>query len=202
MRHATVEEIIDYIDGKATEGLIAAVDDHVTSCKECADLKREMHALMSHLQEDAAFEPPADLLQWGVHLFDSIAPPERPGLRRIIASLAFDTFDQPIFAGVRLAGTPPRPLVFQAAGVDVHVKVEAIEANDRVTLVGQILSAEPRFLEKMPVKLESQGIVVSRTETNAVGEFAFEGVGSGTYHLSVDLPEAQITMFCVHRGRS
>jgi hypothetical protein len=41
-----------------------------------------------------------------------------------------------------------------------------------------------------------------KTLTNFVGEFVFDEVPKDTYHLSVDLPEGQITLFCVHRGNS
>ena len=89
-----------------------------------------------------------------------------------------------------------------AGDVDVDVKIESMEANDRITLVGQVLSNAAKFFDNTPVKLESHGIVRYRTRTNVVGEFSFDEVPKDTYHLSVDLPEGQITLFCVHRGNS
>jgi len=129
--------------------------------------------------------------------------PESKGtLRKIIAALVFDTYDQPMLAGVRRVGVPPRQLLFRAGDVDVDVKIESMEANDRITLVGQVLSSTAKFFDNTPVKLESHGIVRYRTRTNVVGEFSFDEVPKDTYHLSVDLPEGQITLFCVHRGNS
>ena len=86
--------------------------------------------------------------------------------------------------------------------VDVDVKIESMEANDRISLVGQVLSNTEKFFDNTPVKLESHGTVRYKTMTNFVGEFAFDEVPKDTYHLSVDLPEGQITLFCVHRGNS
>ena len=108
----------------------------------------------------------------------------------------------PALAGVRRVGAPPRQLLFRAGDVDVDVKIESMEANDRITLVGQVLSNTAKFFDNTPVKLESHGIVRYRTRTNLVGEFSFDEVPKDTYHLSVDLPEGQITLFCVHRGNS
>ena len=82
----------------------------------------------------------------------------------------------------------------------MDVKIESMEANNRITLVGQVLSNNAKFFDNTPVKLESHGIVRYRTRTNVVGEFSFDEVPKDTYHLSVDLPEGQITLFCVHRG--
>ncbi|PYS56018.1 MAG: hypothetical protein DMG13_01360 [Acidobacteria bacterium] len=203
MRHITNENLIDYMDGRASVDEMSTVESHLMNCGECEELKQEFHSLMTRLQEDSSFEPPAELLQWGVNLFQPVIRPQTAGgLRKIIASLVFDTYDQPLLAGVRGVGAPPRQLLFRAGDVDVDVKIESMEANDRITLVGQVLSSATKFFDNTPVKLESHGIVRYRTRTNVVGEFSFDEVPKDTYHLSVDLPEGQITLFCVHRGNS
>jgi hypothetical protein len=203
MRHLSTESLMNYMDDKASETEKANVETHLAGCGDCAELKVELHNLTVQMREDAAFEPPADLVQWGISLFQPVMQPKRGGkLRKIIASLVFDTYDQPMLAGVRRVGAPPRQLLFRAGDVDVDVKIESMETNDRITLVGQVLSGAEKFLDNTPVKLESHGIVRYRTRTNVVGEFTFDEVPKDTYHLSVDLPEGQITLFCVHRGNS
>jgi hypothetical protein len=192
---------MNYLEGRASDAEKLALETHITHCNECNELKQELQFISSRLQEDAAFEPPAELLQWGIQLFQPVVQPEC-SLPRFIASLVFDTFDQPMFAGIRRVGTPPRQLLFRAGEVDVDVKIESMEANDRITLVGQVLSGSAKFFDNAPVKLESHGIVRYHTKTNVVGEFTFDEVPKDTYHLSVDLPEGQITLFCVHRGNS
>jgi hypothetical protein len=161
---------------------------------------------MSRLQADSSYEPPAQLMQWGIDLFQPVVRPEAVGagawVRKFVASLVFDTYDQPLMAGVRRVGAPPRQLLFRAGDVDVDVKIESMETNDRITLVGQVLSSGAKFFDNTPVKLESHGIVRYKTRTNLVGEFSFDEVPKDTYHLSVDLPEGQITLFCVHRANS
>ncbi len=204
MRHVTVENLIDYIEGHTSAVEKSTLEEHVASCRECGELKQEFQALIYRLQEDASFEPPAELIQWSIDLFQPVMQPQGAvrGLRKFIASLIFDTYDQPMLAGVRRVGAPPRQLLFRAGDVDVDVKIESMEANDRITLVGQVLSNTAKFFDNTPVKLESHGIVRYRTTTNVVGEFSFDEVPKDTYHLSVDLPEGQITLFCVHRGNS
>ena len=203
MEHLTIENIIGYMDGQGSDVERLTLESHLESCKECTELKQEFQTLTSQLREDSSFEPPAEVVDWGVNLFQPLAQPATGnGLRRIIASLVFDTFDQPMLAGVRRVGAPPRQLLFRAGDVDVDVKIESMEANERITLVGQVLSSATKFFDNTPVKLESHGIVRYRTRTNVVGEFSFDEVPKDTYHLSVDLPEGQITLFCVHRGNS
>lgn len=204
MRHITVENLIDYIDGRVSGVEKSTLESHVAACGDCTELKQEFQTLMNRLKDDASFEPPAELVDWGIDLFQPMMVPAGKvgGLRKYIASLVFDTYDQPLLAGIRRVGAPPRQLLFRAGDVDVDVKIESMEANDRITLVGQVLSNTDKFFDNTPVKLESHGIVRYRTRTNVVGEFSFDEVPKDTYHLSVDLPEGQITLFCVHRGNS
>jgi hypothetical protein len=203
MQHINTEDLVDYMDGRVSGEGKLAVENHLSKCGDCAELKEELRVLVLRLQEDTTFEPPAELVKWGVSLFQPLLQPSTGGkLRKLIASLVFDTFDQPLLAGVRRVGAPPRQLLFRAGDVDVDVKIESMEANDRITLVGQVLSTTAKFFDNTPVKLESHGIVRYRTMTNLVGEFSFDEVPKDTYHLSVDLPEGQITLFCVHRGNS
>jgi hypothetical protein len=180
-----------------------AYENHLSACKECHDLSQEFQLLVTRLRNDSMFEPPTDLVQWGINLFQPVAQLEPVGaLKKLIGLLVFDSFDQPMLAGVRRVGAPPRQLLFRAGEVDVDVKIESMEANNRITLVGQVLSNAEKFFDNTPVKLESHGIVRYKTRTNLVGEFSFDEVPKDTYHLSVDLPEGQITLFCVHRGNS
>jgi len=203
MRHLTVENIMTYVDGKTVADDKPVVEQHLSACSECAELRQELHHLVSQLQQDSACEPPSDALQWGIELFQPVMQPASGGrIRKIIAALVFDTFDQPALAGIRRVGAPPRQLLFRAGDVDVDVKIESMEANDRITLVGQVLSGGAKFFDNTPVKLESHGIVRYKTRTNLVGEFSFDEVPKDTYHLSVDLPEGQITLFCVHRANA
>ena len=204
MRHVTIENLMNYIDGQLSDVEKSTLEGHVSTCGDCTELKQEFQNLLHRLKEDASFEPPADLVQWSVDLFQPVVQPQGTARRfqKFIACLVFDTYDQPLLAGIRRVGAPPRQLLFRAGDVDVDVKIESMEANDRITLVGQVLSNTDKFFDNTPVKLESHGIVRYRTRTNVVGEFSFDEVPKDTYHLSVDLPEGQITLFCVHRGNS
>ena len=203
MRHISAEKLMEYMDGLLTDDGKAVIDTHLSQCPDCSQVNQELQLFVLRLQSDASYEPPAEVLQWGVSLFQPVLQPQETvggKVRKIIASLIFDTFDQPMVAGVRRVGAPPRQMLFRAGDVDVDVKIESMEANDRITLAGQVLSTAAKFIDNAPVKLESRGIVRYRTKTNIVGEFSFDEIPKDTYHLSVDLPEGQITLFCVHRG--
>jgi hypothetical protein len=202
MRHISTEDLVDYLHGFLSDPRKSALEAHLMTCEGCTEEKQEFQTLIDRLNQDALFEPPAELTRWGIDLFQPITRPNTSGLRRIIAALVFDTYDQPMLAGVRRVGAPPRQLLYHAGDVDVDVKIEAMETRDRISLMGQVLSTATKFFDNTPVKLEAHGMVCYTTTTNMVGEFSFDEVPKDTYHLSVDLPEGQITLFCVHRGNS
>jgi hypothetical protein len=204
MQHLHIEKIINYVHGQSSDIEKSAVETHLLECAKCLQHKQEFQDLVASVAEDSSFEPPAALVEWGINLFQPMvqAPNVAPVRRRTIAMLVYDTYDQPLLAGVRRVGVPARQLLFRSGNVDVDVKIESSRPNDRISLMGQVLSNEPKFFPNTPVNLESHGVVRFRTTTNGVGEFSFDEVPKDTYHLSVDLPERQIMLFCVHRGNS
>ena len=199
MAHLNVEELVGYVEGISQEANWI-IEQHLSACSECTEISHDIRNLITRLQEDGIFEPPVELLQQSISLFQPVIQlGSGSKLRKIIGILVFDTFEQPALAGMRHVGAPPRQRLFSAGAVDVDVKIESMEANDRITLVGQVLAEGAKFFDNTPVKLESHGIVRYKTRTNVVGEFTFDEVPKDTYHLTVDLPEGQITLFCVHR---
>jgi hypothetical protein len=202
MRHISVEDLISYADEQNPVSDRPMIETHLLSCVDCREVNEEIRSFVSALCNDSAFEPPAELLQWGINLFQPLVQPSPVGLRKVIASLIYDSFDQPLLAGVRSVGAPPRQMLYRAGDVDVDVKIESMHSYDRISLAGQVLSSAPKFYHNTPVKLVCHGLVRYETTTNVVGEFSFDEVPKDTYHLWVDLPERELKLFCVNRGNS
>src|SRR3981081_2724951 len=112
MPHVTVDNLIDYIEGRTSDVEKSTLEGHIATCTDCGDLRQEFQTLIHCLKEDASFEPPAELVEWSIKLFQPVVQPQGAvgGLRKFIASLVFDTYDQPMLAGVRRVGAPPRQL--------------------------------------------------------------------------------------------
>jgi hypothetical protein len=208
MRHLSVESILDEIENKRSTANRKDVAEHLNACGRCSDRAEEIQQLLIFMSEDAANEPSAESLAWSYQLIQPVLRMEtsagktRPARR--IARLIFDSFEQGLAAGVR-SGAPgratvPRQLVYTAGNLDVDLRIESLLEN-RVSLSGQVLSEKATpFFENTPVRLESSGLAHYRTQTNRLGEFSFDAVPQDTYHLSMDLPEGPVTLFCVCRG--
>jgi anti-sigma factor RsiW len=201
MTHLSIENIIAYRDGKATDAEKSSLEAHLAICADCAESKRQIETLDTWLREDASFEPPGHLVERWMNVFEPVVIPKKTSLERIIASVVFDSFDQPMLADVRRPGTAARQRIFRAGDIDVDVKIESAAAGERITLAGQVLSGKSDFFDNAPVRLESQGVVRSRTRTNKMGEFSFE-VANDTYHLSIELKEGEIVIFNAHHRDS
>src|SRR5262252_4003887 len=98
MRHVNAEKLIEYMDGQLTEQARAMIDGHLSHCSDCQETNQELHQFAIWFQSDSSYEPPAEALQWGITLFQPmLQPAESAGskVRKIVASLVFDTFDEP-----------------------------------------------------------------------------------------------------------
>jgi hypothetical protein len=199
MEHLSAESIITHLDGKTPDAEISPVEAHLATCDECSESMKQFRALQLRLRLEPRFRPPADAVKAWLDQFPVPPQPDRPSLRQILASLTYDSFDQPLLAGVRHPGAAPRQLIFRAGEIDVDVKIESTERDEFVSLTGQVLSSKPNFFDNASVGLESDGVIRYRTHTNEVGEFSFE-VPKDTYNLSIDLPEGQLTILSVHPG--
>lgn len=202
MRHLRVETILDQIENKGNAADHARQAEHLAECGKCQNKSIELQELLTFMAEDAANEPSPTTLSWSIEIFQPVLRPAGSPVRRI-AKLVFDSFQQPMAAGVRaaVAGSAPRQLLFRAGDVDVDLRIES-GVDNRISLSGQVLSEAVPFFENTPVRLESHGVARYRTRTNPVGEFSFDEVPQDTYHLSMDLPEGQVTLFCVYRNES
>src|SRR5690242_9151119 len=140
MEHVSTEEILTYLDGQATDAEKSAFEAHWAVCAECSESKNQIQALEVRLRLEPTFEPSAGAVQAWIELFPGAPNVNKPSLRQIIASLTYDSFDQPLLAGVRGLATAPRQFVYRAGDIDVDVKIESTVAGERITLAGQVLS--------------------------------------------------------------
>src|ERR1700733_7903394 len=127
MTHLSTENIITYLDGKAAEAERSRLEAHLAICAECAESKRQIETLDTWLREDASFEPSGHLVERWMNVFEPVVKPETTSLGRIIASVVFDSFDGPMLAGVRRAGTAARQRIFRAGDIHVDVKIESAQ---------------------------------------------------------------------------
>ena len=93
-------------------------------CSECSESKKQIQALELRLRKEPGFEPPARAVQAWINLFPSSPEAKKGSLRQSIASLIYDSFDQPMLAGERGAAAARRPSLYRAGDIGLDVKIE------------------------------------------------------------------------------
>ena len=92
------------------------------------------------------------------------------------ARLVFNSFLQPVAAGVRNSQPADHRILYESEGIMADLSLEPQGDSQRVTLVGQVLDparAEPQ-LGNVPVVLHGQTRLIGVAKTNELGEFRFD----------------------------
>lgn len=107
-----------------------------------------------------------------------------------IARLIFDSFRQPLPAGMRASQASARQLVYEYGNIVVDVLVHPLGSGG-IVLVGQVLNpAEPEEKnDEIPVILISRSRTVMSTLTNRFGEFNLEFEFVESAHLEIRVGE-------------
>jgi CheY-like chemotaxis protein len=117
----------------------------------------------------------------------------RPGGKRSpagrLAKLIFDSFGQPLPAGVRSFQGAPRHLVFRSGPILVDVRLEAAHHGNPASLAGQVLdhSNPGRVMKDISISVRSGPQEIAFATTNQLGEFHLDlgSISKTDFHLAV-----------------
>src|SRR5262245_49982185 len=105
-------------------------------------------------------------------------------MRKILASLVYDSWTEPI-PELRSLSLPDRHLIFEGEGLILDLLMKTEHGATRVRVGGQLLPGNDELdtVADLLVLME-QGSDRTCTHTNALGEFAFPAVLTGTFDLT------------------
>ncbi|MBI3050375.1 MAG: zf-HC2 domain-containing protein [Acidobacteria bacterium] len=149
MQHASSAQLVDAVRGALAPQERAALDRHLQECADCADALRFWQRFADGITADAGFEPPAAAVRAVKAYFaGSRASQPRPvdratsGVRALVATLTFDTLQQPLPVAVRACATGTRQLLYDASPLMVDLRLEISGRSQRILLAGQIANAD------------------------------------------------------------
>lgn len=197
--HFDLADWSDFVRGLVPAQQREIMDLHLASgCRKC----RRTAAILRRTAMLAAADSRHEVPEFAVHCARAIYVLEQPRevrlLPDLVARLVFDSFREPLPAGVRSHHRLSRQTLFEAGEFAVDVRQEHERGSSRVTMVGQVASRkEPgRFLAGVPVVLSSGNAVLAQTVSNRHGEFQMEyapardlrlHVGAGSGHDSAGI---------------
>lgn len=163
-------------------------------CTDCARLYSFWKAVAEAAAQQHLYEPPRDVVQSEKAAFPLAQ--KLPLLPRVAQSarILFDSFYEPVPAGVRGGTTGTRHLLYETDDFLIDLLVE-VEGDKRMALAGQILPkspSRPRTGEVGVLAASNGGRTLRHAAVNAHGEFQIEGSEPGGLDLYVQLPDSTI----------
>jgi len=182
--HLPFAELAELADERSTAS--PELVEHLATCKQCTSQLEALKQTISLMRSDTAEDAPRDVLAAVRNYPRRSATGEPSLLRRVIASLSFDSLTNAPAFGLRSQATAARQLIYAAQTADIEVRVSP--ANEDWQIAGQVLGAD---CASGDVDLEGDGFSAS-AKLNELCEFSFGAVPAGAYKLSVRLPETLI----------
>jgi hypothetical protein len=204
MKHFEISEWADFARGLVPPSRREAMSGHLAAgCRKCrrtADVLREVAPLAA---AESRYEAP----EFAVHCARAIYALEQPRevrvLENLLGRLVFDSFREPLAAGVRSRHHVTRQSLYEAGEYAVDLCQEHERGSSRIGLAGQIVSRKDpgSVLAGVAVVLSSRGSVLARAVSNRFGEFRMEYPPSRDLRLDVGIePEHRPAEQCQSGG--
>ena len=165
---------------------------HLDACTTCAGQLAEVERVTNLMRADTSVDAPRDVFLNAVQLIH--VRPARDGvvagvLRRLVASLSFDSGAQGLAFGVRSGRAEvSRQLIFSAGEVDVDLRLAP--AAEGWAVSGQVLGECAGGWAELGGA--DTGGDAARAELNELCEFALPTVPAGSYTLRLGLGDTLV----------
>lgn len=181
--HISLETLADVIENRATSATLETVTTHVATCSACGEMLHRLERLILMMRSDVAADAPRDLLISAINVFPPGTP--RP-LRRIVATLIFDSRKAvPVF-GMRSVRSSSRQLLYSAQQTDLDLRITI--QNDECIVAGQVI--REGYVGGL---VEISGPTGSaEASLNELCEFTLPALPMGYYSLKVRMSDVEI----------
>ncbi len=175
MRHFDVHQWADFSRGiHSQDDVRTAIVQHVDSgCRECNASLQLWQSVATKARNEKTYIPPEDVVHQVKAMSVLLVRRTDNSFAGELAKLIFDSFTQPIAAGVRGAATSPRQLLYRAGSLAIDLRVEVKPGEVPVFLFGQILQEgqSDRGQNAVEVTLLEGDRTLEQTKSNELGEF-------------------------------
>lgn len=174
--HYKLESWADFVHGLVEASQRPAMEQHLAGCTRCARQVRFLAKLVRVAAAEAKLEVPDYAFRQAKAIFALQQPEKVHILPRILAKLVYDSFREPLPAGIRSAHRISRQAMYEAGDYCVDLRMEHEHGSSSVLLVGQVANRKDpgRSMANVPVVLMSGKSLLVRTTSNEFGEFQME----------------------------
>ena len=193
MKHFDIAKWTEFVRDSVGEAERAAMQAHLASgCRKCRQTAELLRKVAAAARRHSQVQVPDYALRCARAIFLLQQPEKVQILPRIPARLLYDSFREPLPAGVRTQQRLSRQALYQAGDYSLDLRLENESGTSRVTLVGQIQNRKQpgKRLGGVPVLLFSGKQVLGQAVSNSLGEFQMEYAPTKRLRLYVPVRQA------------
>jgi len=194
MEHFSVEKWIDFVNQAGTTSEKQQMDKHLNlGCDSCQKTVSLWQRVRASAAVEGNYQPPESAVRIAKSAFAGVGLGSREKGADSRVKLLFDSFLQPVLAGVRSAGAGTRQMLYRADPYQIDVQLEMKPGGNRVVVTGQLLNlSNPKAIAAGTRILVSNmhGDVV-HTAANQFGEFSGEVKNSGDLQITFATPSGE-----------
>jgi hypothetical protein len=175
-RHYSETAWVDFVRGLLSAPERETMQEHLEAgCAECAKTAALLAKVTAHAGADGDYEPPDYAVHYARSLF-RLQQPEEVRFRCLMAKIVYDSFREPLFAGMRNLQQMTRQVLYEAGSYYLDFCLEHKQGNAEISLLGQITDRErpDSGMANVPVLLLVGESVVAEARTNTFGEFRMQ----------------------------
>jgi hypothetical protein len=181
--HTSLETLTDIAEDRLPPEALEAAMTHVATCSACDDTLRRLRHVIGMMRDDTAQDAPRDVLVSVINIFP---PGTQSPLRRIVATLVFDSRTAEPAFGMRSLHSVSRQLLYSAQETDVELRITI--RNEECMIAGQVIrdSCAGGLIEI------SGATGTAQASLNELCEFALPPIPTGNYSLRLRMPDVEI----------
>ncbi len=194
MEHFSVEKWIDFVNLAVTNSEQQRMEKHLSlGCSSCQKTVSLWQRVRASAAAEGNYQPPESAVRIAKAAFAGAGLGSTATGASNKVKLLFDSFLQPMLAGVRSAGAGTRQMLYRADPYQIDVQLEMKPGANRIVVTGQLLNlGTPKVVATGTRVLVSNmhGDVV-HTVANQFGEFSGEVKNSGDLQVTFATPSGE-----------
>ena len=189
MEHFSERAWADFVRGIGESEMKANVKSHLArGCSDCRAAFDVWNRVQATLGNERTYTPPDSAVRMVKQEFTAAYSPEQRS--SVLASLLFDTFAQPLPAGIRSTVAVARQLVYEAEGLTVDLRLDRQPQSNKICVVGQVLDKGIPRVSPSGASImiwTEKGLPIVQARANVSGEFQLEFEPQDGLRLSVNV---------------
>jgi hypothetical protein len=188
MKHFDISQWADFARGVSEDVNRSAMEAHLASgCGRCQRIVEVLRGVAVAAGK-AGYEPSDDVIRLAKAIF-----PVHARQKVLSPRLVFDSFRQPLTAGMRSQDRLARHALYETGSFSLDLQVEREPDGGLITMIGQLSDrgTPEASTANVPVLLMARENLVASTICNRFGEFQLQYKSAPHLRLSVPLPSAE-----------